>query len=181
MLQQIDGWLIDHLESVCHRIQWWTGKTNIFWRDLASVFQILLLFSVPVFCRNPFYILTALLVALIAIGVALSPQLQKHTSLESDQMAFARLRQGFLNAEKVDYKPRITISIISLLWMIRDMRLVFLQTGLEKYFDWILVSYFALNILRVYLTACDPLNPQAIWERKIASKKAIKVKIEQTV
>jgi hypothetical protein len=155
----IDRWMIARLESLCHRFQRWTGKTNFWLLRLCSVgiafinMTMVMAFSLhtsPGWMKALFFPYRQSRAACVLHGIACLGYLLDaawYAKRDEDE-AFARLRRSLANP----YKQ------FRLLRWLRHYALLLLVCGFGV---WQMDVWTPLFTAWLYLHACDPLPPCA--------------------
>lgn len=162
-IRELDGWLIQQLEKVCHCFQRWTGKTN-FWLAAQAARTIVLLFVGEIvgsawwngsshvlwFGERPTATMAALDLMLIVFYGLAGTVFWKQAESE----AYGRLEQQLANPEKIR-----TIPVVIRMGLLLNEAVGIPAPLLVHAWHWDSEIMGALMAAYFFLIACDPLPP----------------------
>ena len=184
----IDLALLDLTERICHKIQMWTGRTNVWLAFQLTNLSVIVYFvwaalyfpNLPPYWRIP--------MALFFGGVlfALSQSVFQVSIETSEGSAYHRVAKGLRNPRRVRDAP---------------LRLAFLTLSIVLAFPLVLIfvtlrspvallAYFLVGLTAVmlYLLGCDPLPPcegrlselaRALTRRRARRSQPVRVEVER--
>lgn len=179
-MTQIDSWILDFTERLCHRFQVLTGRTNVWLAFQLTNLSIVLYFMwvallywlsgmlalrifVALFCGSVFFVLTRTIFK---------------TPIEaSDAQAYRRAAKGLRNPRRLrDAQLRIAFLTLSIMLAVPAWA-TYAFLGLR----FMLISEALVIIMTavLYILACDPLPPcegkVREWIRRLAPARTAEV------
>jgi hypothetical protein len=155
----IDSLILNVVESVCHRVQTLTGRTNVWLAVQITNISVILYFMWAGLYFWTADLLLRVVVGLFCAGVfyALTQTVFRESIEESENNAYRRVAKGLRNPRRIrDVLLRISFLNLSILL---SYPIFVAYTRLRIHI--VLLTYFliVLTTVLLYLLACDPLPP----------------------
>ena len=164
MLFSFDQWLLDKFEQFSHKSQLWIGKNCFWWARLTLILYFLfLIIPKPLYVEGETWKLL-LRIRPFAVMVGLAGLFVMRKEIKEIEKKLSKLVGGYINAQRLNWKLRILIILITLV--------VSIIGPLETV--WYLCAICFVSTM--YFMACTPLPPAPSKLKEWLKNKLLAVK-----